>query len=54
LGKVFSLIAILDSFVGFVAPVLYAEFYKAVLNTNPSLVFHLGQLFLVPSAILFG
>jgi hypothetical protein len=54
LGKVFSLLAIMDALVGFVAPTLYAEIYQATLNTNPSTVFHFSQLFLVPSTVLFG
>jgi hypothetical protein len=53
-GKIFSLLAIMDALVGFVTPSLYAEVYTSTVAKAPETVFYFSQIFLVPSAILFG
>jgi hypothetical protein len=54
LGKVFSLLAIMDALVGFVAAPMYAEVYQATVDTDSQTIFYFSQLFLVPAVVLFG
>lgn len=53
LGKVFSILGIMDAIDGFVFPTVYSIIYIHTLDSFPGAIFLVDEIFFIPTLLLF-